>query len=174
MQHKLERMAAWVVIAGVTWLATTMNPARAQHTLPSLQQAQAARVPTQDMLLGEWWTEGREGRIKFVRKSDGSFVGTTTCCNPKPDVNNPNPQLRQRSTVGIVLIWQLRYSGDGLFENGYVYNPRDGDTYRIDIRVIDQNTVKIRGYLGISLLGQSQIWQRATLNGSRAPTNETH
>ena len=121
-----------------------------------------------DELIGEWWTENNEGRIRMTRDRDGSFRGTTTCCvpakptrdHPAQDIHNPNPKQRSRSTVGIVLIWKLKYEGDGEYADGYVYNPRDGKTYRIDMAIIDRNTVKIRGYIGIPLLGQSQIWRR--------------
>ena len=54
---------------------------------------------------------------------------------------------------------------DGEYNDGYVYNPCDGKTYRIEAKIIDQNTVKIRGHRGIPLLGQSQIWKRARSQG---------
>jgi uncharacterized protein (DUF2147 family) len=122
-----------------------------------------------DTLIGEWWTEGREGRVNFQRYRDGTYRGTTTCCKPlKPsadrpltDHKNPNPALRERATVGIVIIWKLVFDS-GEYSGGHVYNPRDGKTYRINVEVLDKNTIKIRGFLGISLLGQSQVWKRAT------------
>jgi uncharacterized protein (DUF2147 family) len=121
-----------------------------------------------DVLLGEWWTEKNEGRVRFTKAADGTLRGTTTCCthqkgdpdNPATDIHNPDPKLRGRSTVGIVIIWKLAYE-DGEYSGGYVYNPRDGKTYRIAAEIIDENTVKIRGYMLIPLLGQSQIWKRA-------------
>ena len=125
------------------------------------------RAAAADELLGEWWTENNEGRIRFTRHSDGTFLGTTTCCVPRQasedhparDIHNPNPKLRSRLTVGIVLIWKLVYA-DGEYSDGYVYNPRDGKTYRFEAKVIDASTLEIRGYMGIPLLGQSQLWKR--------------
>ena len=121
-----------------------------------------------DVLLGEWWTDEREGRVSFTKDADGTFRGTTTCCIPdKPsperpakDIHNPDPKLRGRSTVGIVIIWKLAYE-DGKYSGGYVYNPRDGKTYRLAAEIIDADTIEVRGYLMIPLLGQSQIWKRA-------------
>jgi len=114
-----------------------------------------------DEILGEWWTEGREGRVTFARYKNGEYRGTTACCETGlKDVNNPKESLRSRSTVGIVIIWGLKYDGDGEFSGGHVYNPRDGKTYGMNVEVIDKETVKIRGFLGISLLGQSQVWKR--------------
>jgi uncharacterized protein (DUF2147 family) len=147
-----------------------------QRSAPAAAATTAKKPPSPgDALLGEWWTENNEGRIRFTRAPDGTFTGTTTCCAPKVpsedhparDIHNPNPKQRGRSTVGIILIWKLIYE-DGEYSDGYVYNPRDGKTYRFEAKIIDRNTVKIRGYLGIPLLGQSQIWKRA-LPAARAP-----
>jgi uncharacterized protein (DUF2147 family) len=129
-----------------------------------------------DVLIGEWWTENNEGRIRFSKDKDGTYRGTTTCCvpakiteeHPARDLHNPNPKLRGRSTVGIVLIWKLTYE-DGEYNDGYVYNPRDGDTYRFEAKIVDRNTLKIRGYMGIPLLGQSQIWKRARVEPRAQP-----
>lgn len=132
--------------------------------------AQTATQRPGDELLGEWWTEGKEGRIRFARHRDGTFFGTTTCCRADKDVHNPDPKLRARSTLGIVLIWALTHRQRGEYEGGYVYNPRDGETYRLDAKLIDRHTLRIRGYLGIPLLGQTQLWQRAaSAPGKAAP-----
>ena len=37
---------------------------------------------------------------------------------PTLDVNNPKPELRNRSTLGIVIIWKLKYE-DGEYVDGY-------------------------------------------------------
>lgn len=153
----------WLLGAGAAWL----NAASAQAAEPS----KAARVPG-DEILGEWWTENNEGRIRITRDKEGFYRGTTTCCEKDGniDVNNPKPELRKRSTLGIVLVWKLKFD-DGEYVDGYVYNPRDGKTYRMEMKVIDGETLKIRGYMGISLLGQSQVWKRAHVGktGTIAP-----
>ena len=156
-------------LLGLAAAAPVADRAGAQ---PKAVIANAASTAPTDLILGEWWTEKNQGRVRITRDKDGTFRGTTTCCvhkndpdNPDIDKFNPKPELRARPTLGIVIFWKLRYD-DGEFVDGYVYNPRDGKTYRIEMKVIDRNTIKIRGYLGISLFGQSQIWKRANA-GSR-------
>jgi uncharacterized protein (DUF2147 family) len=157
------RDSRWAVLVAVLSVLMTAKAAAAN---PGISPA--------DLLLGEWWTENNEGRIRFTKDADGTFRGTTTCCvpakvtedHPARDLHNPNPKLRGRSTIGIVLIWKLTYE-DGEYSGGYVYNPRDGKTYRFKAKIIDRNTVKIRGYLGIPLLGQSQIWKRARFDAAK-------
>jgi uncharacterized protein (DUF2147 family) len=120
-----------------------------------------------DVLLGDWWTENREGRVRFTRYKDGTFRGSAACCvakvradDPEFDIHNPNPKLRGRALLGIIVVWKLVYA-DGEFSGGYAYNPRDGKTYRCQVKIIDRDTIKIRGYVGIPLFGESQIWKRA-------------
>lgn len=155
--RSLQRQARSLASAAVACLGVCTVSAT-PHT--GAVAVAATRQPG-DELLGEWWTEGKEGRIRFARHRDGTFFGTTTCCKPEPDIHNPDPKLRSRSTVGIVLIWALEYRKDGEYENGYVYNPRDGETYRLDAKLRGERSLQIRGYLGIPLLGQSQVWTRA-------------
>ena len=40
------------------------------------------------------------------------------------------------------------------------YNPEDGGTYRLKAEVLSPESLKIRGYWGISLLGQNKMWTR--------------
>ena len=161
------------VPGGRLWLFTLLLFSISPWGDALAEPARAANAGTArgDLLLGEWWTEKNEGRVRFTKDADGTLRGTTTCCapkkkadpdNPATDIHNPDPKLRGRSTVGIVIIWKLAYEG-GEYSGGYVYNPRDGKTYRIAAEIIDDNTVKIRGYLLIPLLGQSQIWKRANV-----------
>lgn len=132
-------------------------PARAQQPVPEDQ----ATTPPPDAIVGEWWTEGKEGRIRFVRSPDGTYAGILVGGNdPGTDVNNKDPAVRKRPLLGSVLMWHLRPE-DGEYVDGYVYNPRNGETYRMKAELTGKTTLKIRGYLGISLLGQSQIWTRA-------------
>ena len=124
----------------------------------------AVKYPPES-ILGEWWTEAQEnrpsGKVNFVRSPDGTYTGILTySSDPKKDVNNKDPKLRDRSLVGIVLMWNLHYD-DGEYTDGYVYSPEDGGTYRFKAEILSPESLKIRGYLGISLFGRTQKWTRA-------------
>jgi uncharacterized protein (DUF2147 family) len=126
--------------------------------------ALAAKYPAES-ILGEWSTQVEENRpparVKFVRAEDGTYTGILSWSSEptRKDVHNKDPKLRDRSVVGIVLIWHLRYD-DGEYVGGYVYNPEDGGTYRMKAEVASPQSLMIRGYLGISLFGQTKTWSR--------------
>ena len=147
-------------------LAGAMSPSAISATeAPLTDEAQplAIKYPP-DAILGEWCTQKEEnrppGRVNFVQAADGTYKGILTwSADPKKDVNNKDPKLQDRPLVGIVLMWHLRYD-DGEYVDGYVYNPEDGGTYRMKAEVLSPESLKIRGYLGIALFGQSKTWLR--------------
>ncbi len=133
-------------------------------TVLAVSPAAVALKSPPESILGEWSTQKEEGRppgrVKFVQAADGTYMGILTwSAEPRNDVNNKNPKLRDRPLVGIVLMWHLTYD-DGEYVDGFVYNPEDGGTYRMKAEVLSPESLKIRGYLGIALFGQSKIWTR--------------
>lgn len=148
----LERPGSTVVVLAALAVLTASTLAAASSRHPP------------ESILGEWVTQREEhrppGRVKFVQAPDGTYEGILTWSEqPKRDVNNKDPKLRDRPLVGIVLMWHLKYD-DGEYVDGYVYNPEDGGTYRVKAEVLSAEALEIRGYLGISLFGQSKTWAR--------------
>jgi uncharacterized protein (DUF2147 family) len=124
-------------------------------------EAHAADAPfPADSIVGEWWTEKKDGRIRFVKHDDGSYKGILTWgIRPRKDQFNKDSTLRDRPVIGIVLMWHLVYE-NGEYGDGYLYNPEDGGTYRMKAWMTGRDSLKVRGYLGISLFGQTQTWTR--------------
>ena len=53
------------------------------------------------------------------------------------------------------LIWE-----DNVWEDGTITDPKSGKVYDCYLSLEDSNTLKVRGFLGFSLLGRTQIWKR--------------
>jgi uncharacterized protein (DUF2147 family) len=151
------RALACLLVGGGAVALFRPAPARAEidaHTV-------AAALPP-ETILGEWWTEKKDGKVRFQKRDDGTWIGILTYSSqspPRKDTNNPDPGQRGRDVVGIVLIWNLRYDGKA-FVDGRVYNPLDGKTYRASVTLIDGSTLTMRGYLGLSIFGSSETWTR--------------
>jgi uncharacterized protein (DUF2147 family) len=134
--------------------AESPAPVRGQDTLGTALPA--------DSILGKWWTEGKEGLVQIVKTKSGLYevVVLDGKDAEKKDVNNPDPKLRNRTIRGLTIMWHLRFE-DGEYVDGYCYNPRDGRTYRVKMKLLTPTSLRLRGYLAVPLLGQSQEWERA-------------
>ena len=80
--------------------------------------------------------------------------------NAKLDDNNPDPALRSRPILGMDLIAGFTRAGKKKWEDGTIYDPRDGKTYKCVMKLQRDGTLKVRGYVGISLFGKTVVWTR--------------
>jgi len=65
-----------------------------------------------------------------------------------------------RPVLGLALIKGMQRNG-AAYENGTIMDPRDGAVYHAKMKLSDDGkTLEVRGYLGISILGRSQYWNR--------------
>jgi len=80
---------------------------------------------------------------------------------PKLDTNNPDASLKNQPILGMVFMKDFEYDEDNKWDNGTIYDPQSGKTYSCYMRVLDKDKMEVKGYIGISLIGRSQIWTRA-------------
>lgn len=127
----------------------------AAHAAAGAQSAEA-------LLPGVWLTEGGQGRIELFRGEDGLYAGRVVSGSEEglKDAHNPDPALRNRPVKGLVILSGFRFEGGGRFVDGRIYDPSSGNTYRARLTLIDRDTLRLRGYIGIPLLGGSQTWTR--------------
>ncbi len=118
-------------------------------------------------IIGVWLTEGGKSRIEVTQRN-GKYYGTIIWLRDpyesdgktvKVDDENPKKELRTRPIVGIEIIKGLEFDEDE-WDNGDIYDPESGNTYSAIARMPDKNTLKVRGYLGFSLLGRTTVWTR--------------
>jgi uncharacterized protein (DUF2147 family) len=53
----------------------------------------------------------------------------------------------------------LEKDGDA-WEDGEILDPNNGSTYSCYIELENDNKLKVRGYIGISIVGRTQYWYR--------------
>ena len=78
----------------------------------------------------------------------------------KIDRENPNPALRERPWCGIDVVFGLKETKPGVWTDGEVYNPKDGNRYDLEIKDRGE-TLRVRAFLGVKLLGQKEVWIKA-------------
>jgi uncharacterized protein (DUF2147 family) len=79
----------------------------------------------------------------------------------KTDYRNPDPAKRNRPIVGLVFMSGFRSTRPGRWEHGTIYDPKTGNTYSCFMELQGPNQMKVRGFIGVSLIGRTQIWTRA-------------
>lgn len=68
--------------------------------------------------------------------------------------------LKDQPVIGMRIMWGLEGSGS-VWKEGYIMDPNNGKTYRCKLTVEDDNqSMRVRGYSGVSLLGRTQVWYR--------------
>jgi uncharacterized protein (DUF2147 family) len=111
-----------------------------------------------DRILGVYWSPKKDAKIEIYKKGDKYFGKSVWLATPKKDTENPDKQLRQRDMLGVNLLTNFSYD-DGGYSGGEVYDPANGKTYSCKISFIGRN-LKVRGYIGISLFGRTEIFER--------------
>ena len=124
-----------------------------------------------DDLLGIWLTGSKNGKVEIYKKGDvyqGKIVWLQEPNDPatgkaKTDVKHPDKSMHQRPLIGLVNLWGFKYKGEHSWENGHIYDPKNGKEYKCVITMKDKNTLDVRGYIGITLIGRTDIWTRTKL-----------
>lgn len=110
--------------------------------------------------VGVWLTQKEKGKFSIFER-DGKYYGVLIWGeNPdKLDTENPDESLRSRKLVGSEILSGFVWDGEE-WVDGEIYDPREGETYSCKMWLEDKNTLKIRGFVGVSLFGRTVTWTR--------------
>ena len=117
--------------------------------------------------LGVWATEEEKSHIEIYacgEKLCGRIVWLKEPLNDegteKLDINNEDPALRESPIVGLEIMTGFVERGERKWGKGRIYDPENGKLYKAKFELKDADTLKVRGFIGISILGRNQIWTR--------------
>jgi hypothetical protein len=167
------RMKLFLAVLGVS-LATcaTVLPCEAQVNRISPSRPQANQITAGGPSAAGLWQQADEktGKIQgwflISEKGAGVYEGIIAKMFLEP-TDDPNPVCsrcegaqKNAPWLGLTIITNMHRSGMS-YEDGNILDPRDGTVYRALMRLSpDGQTLTVRGYLGIEMLGRNQIWQR--------------
>lgn len=109
-------------------------------------------------LTGLWLTQGHDGVIAINHCLGGLCAEIAGVFLDHPD--DPIPRdYRGISQCHLQLIADARPIGINLWK-GHILDPRNGSIYGVELRQDPHGNLALRGFLGVPLLGQTQIWTR--------------
>lgn len=124
--------------------------------------------------VGRWKTiddETKEPKsIVVITEEDGKLVGKIEKLFRKAD-EDQNPKCekctgdkKDQPIIGMQILQDLKKDKDDNDKNwsgGKILDPKNGKTYSCKLEVIDDGKkLKLRGFIGLSLLGRTQVWER--------------
>ena len=107
---------------------------------------------------GIYWSPKKDAKIEIYEKGGHYFGRTIWMATPGKDKKNPTASLRQRALLGLNLLTDFSFD-DGTYSGGEVYDPESGKTYDCKM-TLQGDQLKVRGYVGISLFGRTEYFQR--------------
>ena len=128
-----------------------------------------AQNKSNEAILGTWLTGTGNARVEII-KNGTSFQGKIVWLKepiepetgkPKTDTKHPDASNHNRPLLGLTNLWGFQYNeSNNSWENGHIYDPKNGKEYKSIITLKDKNTLNVRGYIGISLIGRTDVWTR--------------
>lgn len=128
----------------------------------------AANKSSADDILGMWLTEGGKSKVKVFKRGNQYFGKVTWLKEPyeadgktlKVDDENSDENLQKRRIVGIEVLKNLVWDADDdEWDDGEIYDPESGNDYSLYCEM-EGERLRLRGYMGISLLGRTSYWTR--------------
>ena len=110
--------------------------------------------------------KGRVGGWFLIFEHDGFYEGAIAKMFFEPG-EDTNPictrckgDLKNAPSLGLTIITGMQRKGL-VYQNGSILDPRDGQVYQAKMTLSpDGQQLTLRGYLGIELFGQNQVWKR--------------
>jgi uncharacterized protein (DUF2147 family) len=137
---------------------------------PTVRAAAGAKAPSPKSPVGRWKTiddiTGKAKSVVLIWEEGGKLFGRVQKL-VDPDPKDPNPTCdgcagaqKGKPVVGMRILWDLQKDGDG-WSGGTILDPATGKTYKCLLSVEEGGTkLKVRGFVGVSLLGRTQYWLR--------------
>jgi len=123
-------------------------------------------------IIGIWYNEEKTSKVQIYQVGDKFFAKIVWLKDPTDKVTgkarvddlNPDVKLQKTPLLGLVILKDFKFDGTDEWGGGTIYDPKNGKTYSSKIHFGDSpNLLKIRGYIGISLLGRNTFWTKTIL-----------
>ena len=123
-------------------------------------------------IIGIWYNEEKTSKLEIYQDGQKFFAKIVwlkepidpETGKPKTDKLNPDPKLKNAPRMGLIVVKNMVFNGSDEWKEGTIYDPNNGKTYSSHIQFGDSpNLLKLRGFIGVSLLGRTTYWMKPIL-----------
>lgn len=131
-----------------------------------------AQAPVADVA-GVWIDHTGQGAVEIGPCSNfGGRPGSGGVCGRVVWLKNPEHRSKSGKRIcGAQVLGDLRKEGRNVWDSGWIYNPEDEERFSAALELANADTLRVTGYLGIKLLGETFTWKRATTSLDRCATS---
>jgi Uncharacterized protein conserved in bacteria len=129
----------------------------------------SSAVADYDSPVGTWKTiddkTGRPKAIVQITEQSGELTGKVVQVLESSEGPHPLCRLcegdrKDQPVEGMTVLWNVKKTGDS-WGDGEILDPENGKIYRVRLTPLaDGQKLDVRGYIGVSVIGRSQIWER--------------
>lgn len=112
-------------------------------------------------------TGAPKGQVEISQEQDGTYIGKIVKITPRAGYTPrefctgcPAPYTN-KPILGLNAITKLKYKKDLTYSDGRILDPNSGRIYSLTAKLSPNGQrLTLRGYVGVSVLGRSQVWIR--------------
>lgn len=134
-------------------------------------------APVTPGFIGTWIDDTGDGAVEIAQCGDrlcGRIVWLKSPNDkggrPLTDGYNPEAAKRKRPICGLPVIGDLKRQSNGSWDAGWIYDPKEGKSYDVELKMRSPDQLQVTGYLGTKFFGESFIWTRAPATLPRCTT----
>lgn len=128
-------------------------------------------TPLAPTVNGVWIDDTGDGAIEIAPCGDsicGRIVWLRSPMDkagrPLTDGYNPESANRKRPICGLPVIGDLKLQKSGAWDAGWIYDPKEGKSYDVELKLRSADRLQVLGYIGTKFLSETFIWTRAPAN----------
>ncbi|MFT4697149.1 MAG: hypothetical protein ACI9SJ_000265 [Flavobacteriaceae bacterium] len=117
-------------------------------------------------IVGEWVTyhdktKSKKSVIEIYKVGDEYFGKIITLFEDPLDsiCEKCKGKNKDMPVIGMEFIENLKKDGEE-FNDGTILDPKDGKKYKCYLKLLNKNKLKVRGFVGFSIIGRTQYWLR--------------
>jgi uncharacterized protein (DUF2147 family) len=131
----------------------------------------SASAQSNDPAIGVWKTiddkTNQPASLIKIEEVNGSLEGVIIKTFPRPNetplvsCNLCKDELKDKPIIGLKIMSGLKQEKPGFWTGGKILDPKEGEYYKVKLSTEDGKKMDVRGYIGVPMLGRTQVWYKA-------------